>query len=254
VTFEHDWIIHHYATLPTTMDRAASLARVGARDRTVVVSTEQTEGRGRGGRTWRSAGREGLYCTLILRPRVAADHLSTFALIVGVAVADAIAEITGCQPRLKWPNDVWLGDDPQRQKVAGILLTSNLSGQDVGWVLVGIGINVSAPDDCLPAGATSLLAATGVQTTSDSVLEVLLRRIDRHYLDFLAAAGRPSLDAWRQRAALLGEFVSIENGSSQISGRFLGIDEDGALLLEERSGQINRIVAGDLTRGPRRIS
>jgi BirA family biotin operon repressor/biotin-[acetyl-CoA-carboxylase] ligase len=253
VSFDREWIIHQYGTLPTTMDRAALLARAGARDRTAVVSAAQTAGRGRGERSWQSAGGEGLYCTLILRPGVSADRLSTLSLIVGVAVADAIAKVTGCQPRLKWPNDVWLGDDPRRQKVAGILLSSSFYGQDVGSVLVGIGINLSAPADRLPEGATSLLAATGLQTTAGAVLDLVLKCIDRHYHAYLSAEGRPSLDGWRARAALLGESVSIEDGSRQLSGTFVGIDDDGALLLEDRPGHVSRIVAGDLTRGPRRI-
>jgi BirA family biotin operon repressor/biotin-[acetyl-CoA-carboxylase] ligase len=82
---------------------------------------------------------------------------------------------------------------------------------------------------------------------------VVLKSIDRHYLAYLSAEGRPSLDAWRARAALLGESVSIADGSRQLSGTFVGIDDDGALLLEDRPGHISRIVAGDLTRGPRRI-
>lgn len=249
----HEWVIHYYDTLTTTMDRAALLARAGARDRTAVVCAEQTAGRGRGGRTWRSGSGEGLYCTLILRPRVLAERLSTLSLISGAAVADAIAEATGSPPKLKWPNDVWLGDDPWRQKVAGILLASSLSGPDVAWVLVGVGINIGAAHDHLPEGATSLQAATGVQTTSGTMLDRLLTHIDRHYATYLSAGGRPSLDAWRARAALLGEFVSVEDGNRQLSGTFLGIDDDGALLLEERPGRVSRIVAGDLTRGPRRI-
>lgn len=245
------WIIQRYSTLPTTMDRAALLADLGAPERTAVVSGEQTAGRGRGGRAWQSARDAGLYCTLILRPGLPPDRLSPLSLIAGVAVAEAIAETTGSHARLKWPNDVWLGDDPMRQKAAGILLSSSLTSANGPYVLLGIGINIAAPHAALPDGATSILAATGAQPTPAELLASLLTHIDRAYDAFLAAGGRSSLDAWRARAALLGEQVSILDGARQHTGTFVDIDDDGALLLSQHSGQIIRIVAGDLVRGPR---
>ncbi len=79
------------------MDVASQLARFGARERTAVVSTEQTAGRGRGGRSWQAAAGSAVFATLILRPPVAAHRLSTLPLIAGVAVAEAIERIAGCR-------------------------------------------------------------------------------------------------------------------------------------------------------------
>src|SRR5215210_5812787 len=124
------------------MDVASQLAQFGARDRTAVISTEQTAGRGRGGRTWQAAAEGAVFATLILRPPVAAHRLSTLPLIVGVAVAEAIERIAGCAVGLKWPNDVLLDVDAGAAKAAGILVTSNLRGESVDHVLVGVGINV----------------------------------------------------------------------------------------------------------------
>ena len=245
------WIVHHYASLTSTMDRATLLARLGARDQTAVLSDEQTTGRGRGGRSWHSPHGSSVYCTLILRPFVRPDRLGVLPLLAGVAVAEAIELLTGKTARLKWPNDVWLGDDPAHQKVAGILLTSSVSGRSVDYVLVGIGVNVAAPIQELPLGATSLLAASGVSITPRVVFLSLLERIERNYQAFLAAGGRPSLDSWRARAALINESVMIEDGGHARCGTLLGVDDDGALLLLGHDDRMCRIVAGDLVRGPR---
>src|SRR5687767_7047788 len=107
------------------MDVASHLARFGARERTAVVSTEQTTGRGRAGRSWQAAAGSAVFATLILRPPVPADHLSTLPLVVGVAVAETIERISGSAVWLKWPNDVWLGEGIAAAKVAGILVTSS---------------------------------------------------------------------------------------------------------------------------------
>ena len=254
MTFERPWVIHRHETLPSTMDRAAELARRGAPERTAVLSGEQTAGRGRGGRAWHSPRGAALYTTLILRPPVAPERLSSLSLVIGVAVAEAIEAMTGVTARLKWPNDVWLGDDPARRKTAGILLTSSLGEGQVAHVLAGIGINVTARVDDLPEGGTSLLAATGVQVSRDALLETLLERIDVAYAAFLGAGGRPSLAGWLARAAHLGETVTVEEGGEPVSGVFTGIDDDGALLLVREDGTFRRVVAGDLVRGPRPVS
>ncbi|MGH2614183.1 MAG: biotin--[acetyl-CoA-carboxylase] ligase [Thermomicrobiales bacterium] len=338
MTWDRGWLIHRYDRVTSTMDVAAQHARFGAPDRTVVVTDEQTHGRGRGGRTWHSPPGDSLACTLLLRPPVSPDRLSALPLVTGVAVAEAIEQVAGIPARLKWPNDVWIGTDPDRRKVAGILMTSSLMKGAVDHVLVGIGINVRGQHADLPPGATSIVAATtalkanrvmlsaseasraaannpgiearsfctfpqrsdtemvsfrrrrnlgapgasvrgdheiprklgmtpspcrgtqddtmspkhdGHDLTPSVLFAVLLDRFDQAYADFLATRGQPSLNAWIDRAVLRGEPVTIEDAGRHRSGIFVGIDDDGALLLQESAATITRVVAGDVIRGPR---
>ena len=251
MTHDPGWLIHRYDSVASTMDVASRLAQFGARERTAVVSREQTAGRGRGGRSWQAATGSGVFCTLILRPSVAAHRLSTLPLIAGVAVAEAIERMSGCAAWLKWPNDVWLEVDDATAKVAGILMTSSLRGDGVDYVLVGIGINVLGRAQELPPGATSIQEATGVTMNPDEVFQCLLERFADAYAAYVAADGRPSLSGWLARAALLGEVVSLEDAGRSLTGTFVGVDEDGGLLIEEPAHQIRKVVAGDLVRGPR---
>ena len=252
MTAPRGWVIHRYDRVASTMDVAARLARFGAPDRTAVVSAEQTAGRGRAGRAWQAPPGSSLFCTLIVRPDVTPDRLSTLPLVTGVAVAEAIEQLTASPVQLKWPNDLWLGSDPQRRKVGGILTTSALHGSAVDFALIGIGINGSAEKDTLPPGATSLLVATGARIKAADLLATVLARVDRAYEAFLALGGRPSLDEWRSRAALLGEPVVIEDAGRVHAGMYAGIDDEGALLLHDPLAGKRRVVAGDLTRGPQR--
>jgi BirA family transcriptional regulator, biotin operon repressor / biotin---[acetyl-CoA-carboxylase] ligase len=254
VTADPKWLIHCYDSVASTMDVAGQLARFGARDRTVVVSAEQTAGRGRGGRTWQGAPGSAVFATLILRPPVAANRLSTLPLVAGEAVAEAIERISACAVSLKWPNDVLLGTGSCAAKVAGVLVTSSLRGDNVDHVLAGIGVNVLDGAHELPPGATTIQAATGVTVTPDQVFHLLLERFADAYTAFVAADGRPPLAGWLARAAFLGEIVTVEDAGHSRSGTFVGVDEDGGLLIEEPGHPIRKIVAGDLVRGPRAAS
>ena len=237
-------------TVGSTMDEVISLAAAGEPEGTVVVADEQTAGRGRAGRPWRAPAGTALLCSVLLRPAVRPEQLAVLPLVVGVAVAEAIEDATGLLCRLKWPNDVWLGDGATGGKVAGVLLTARSRSAEVEHAVAGIGINVTADPADLPAGATSLLAEASCAVDIETMLGHLLTRLDAGYRAFLAAAGAPSLDAWRDRAALLGESVTVDVEGRGRTGVMRGVDDGGALLLERANGVLERIVAGTLVRGP----
>jgi BirA family transcriptional regulator, biotin operon repressor / biotin---[acetyl-CoA-carboxylase] ligase len=254
VTHDPSWLIHRYDSVTSTMEVAGQLAQIGARERTVVVSREQTAGRGRGGRSWHAEAGSAVFATLILRPPVAAHRLSTVPLVTGVAIAEAIECIAGCAAWLKWPNDVWLGVDAGFAKVAGVLVTTSLRGETVDHALIGIGINVLDGAQALPPGATTIQGATGVVVTPDEVLHSVLELFAEAYAAFVVADGRPTLDRWLARAALLGEVVTVDDAGRSRTGTYVGIADDGGLLIEEPGHSIRKIVAGDLVRGPRTSS
>ncbi len=245
------FVVHRLGAVVSTMEEAAALAAAGAPEGTVAVAETQSAGRGRAGRHWSDAPGRSLLCTVLLRPTVPPERLGLLSLVAGVAVAEAIEQRAGIPAQLKWPNDVWLGDDPARRKVAGILLQARTGPEAVDHALVGIGVNVASPAADLPSGGTSLLVAAGRAVDRDALLDALLDRLRVGYADFCATDGRPDLDPWRRRAALLGEDVAIEQAGVTLAGRFAGVDDDGALLLRTEGG-VRRVVAGDLVRGPRR--
>lgn len=229
----------------STMEEIVRRAANGARAGTTVVAEEQTAGRGRSGRAWVAPARTGLLLSVLLRPAVPLARLGGLALVVGVAVAETIETAANLRPRLKWPNDVWLGD----RKVAGILITTHGLGGGA-FAVLGVGLNVNADREALPDGATSLMAETGRVFDRDAVLALLVARLHRAYRGFETSGGSPSLADWRRRAALVGEEVKIDIGGSDRSGVFHGVDDDGALVLMRADGVEERIVAGELTRGP----
>jgi BirA family biotin operon repressor/biotin-[acetyl-CoA-carboxylase] ligase len=233
----------HYATLGSTNDEAKALARAGAPGGTLVWADEQTAGRGRRGRVWLSPPGN-LYLSLVLRPDGAPARAAQLSFVAALGLGDALVALTGpaLQLRYKWPNDLLAND----RKFAGILLESETSSSDsVDFVVVGVGVNiVLAPDD-VEFPATSL-AAQGVATVTPAAL---LAGFARHFeiwaLRWRAEGFAPVRAAWLARASGLGEQVRVRLERSTLCGRFLDLDDDGALVLDGAQGR-RRIAAGEV--------
>ena len=148
----------------------------------VVVADEQTEGRGRLGRRWLAPAGTSLLVSILLRPAVEPARLPELSVIAGRACADAVAEVTGLEPEVKFPNDVLLGG----RKVAGILAEAS-----EGRVVLGVGVNVAQKPGELPPDArtpaTSLAIETGRAVDRGDLLVALLERLERRYDEWLRA-------------------------------------------------------------------
>ena len=148
----------------STNDVAAAEARAGAPEGLLVTADEQTDGRGRMGRTWHAPAGANLTFSLLLRPRRPAAEIPPITLLAGGALAVAVRGLgLGIDARVKWPNDLMVGTGPSRRKLAGILTEATTEGDRIGHVVVGIGLNVNAVDfpPELAAKATSLRRERG---------------------------------------------------------------------------------------------
>jgi BirA family biotin operon repressor/biotin-[acetyl-CoA-carboxylase] ligase len=154
---------------------------------TVAVADEQTEGRGRLGRSWHAPAGTALLFSTLLIPAVEASRLPELSLVAGDAVAEAIADTTGLDPKIKFPNDILI----EGRKVAGILAESS-----EGRVVLGIGVNANQEEAELPADA---------QTEPTSLRLELGRRVDRaELLAAILARLEPAYDRWLTGSARSG--------------------------------------------------
>jgi BirA family transcriptional regulator, biotin operon repressor / biotin---[acetyl-CoA-carboxylase] ligase len=200
--------IHHRRTGSTNAD-ARTLAAAGAPHGTLVTAGEQTEGRGRDGRSWFAPPGSALLCSLVLR-----DVPPLVPLRAGVAVAEVLAS----EAMLKWPNDILIDG----RKVSGILVESR---PRESWAVVGIGINVAVPLAELPDELRETAGTLGLDVGAvEPLLERLLDALD----GWLGRPQRDVLNAWRRRDALIDAAVHWADGD----GVARGIDEEGRLLVE----------------------
>jgi BirA family transcriptional regulator, biotin operon repressor / biotin---[acetyl-CoA-carboxylase] ligase len=229
--------------LGSTNEEAKTLARAGAGAGTLVWAREQTAGRGRRGRVWVSPPGN-LYLSLVARPGGPPAAAAQLGFIAALGLGDAILELTGPALPLvyKWPNDVLVGG----RKLAGILLESETAaGGPVDFVVVGIGVNITAAPENVEFPATSL-AAEGCGNISAAIC---LAAFVRHY-DVWAARWRregfaPARAAWLKRAAGVGDAIRVRLDRATLFGRFVDLDADGALLLQAADGS-RRITAGEI--------
>jgi BirA family transcriptional regulator, biotin operon repressor / biotin---[acetyl-CoA-carboxylase] ligase len=230
--------IHRFATVDSTMNKAAELAAMGAASGTVVVADEQTSGQGRLGRSWHSEVRAGLYVTQILRPKLCPDSLPLVTLSLGLATAEAITSTAGVACDLRWPNDVLIGS----RKCAGIL--AQLYD---GVLLAGIGINVNhtAFPSEIANLATSLRLVTGREHSREQLLNVLLDAIDSHLERLFKEGKDPVLRAFAAASSYVrGRRVIVEQGATEVRGTTAGLDPQGFLILQQDNGTRKLILAG----------
>jgi BirA family transcriptional regulator, biotin operon repressor / biotin---[acetyl-CoA-carboxylase] ligase len=228
------------STGSTNADLLARAVR-GEPEGTVLVTEHQRAGRGRMGRTWITPPRAALTFSLLVRPeRVPPARRGWLPLLTGVAVAEAITEVTGVPATLKWPNDVVAAQG----KLCGILAEASADA-----IVVGIGLNVSTepaelPDrgpGALPAASLLTAGATAGTLDRDQILLAILDAFERWYLPWSEAAGDPDRSGVRagyiERSGTIGRQVRAElPGGQALSGSAVGVDADGRLLVRSASG------------------
>jgi BirA family biotin operon repressor/biotin-[acetyl-CoA-carboxylase] ligase len=218
--------------------RAAEDAPEGA----VLVAEHQSAGRGRLDRTWVSPPRAGLTVSVLLRPDVPAARRAWLPLLTGVALAEAVGEVSGVRTSLKWPNDLLAADGA---KLAGILAEATGAA-----VVVGTGLNVTTRREELPPTGTSLAVVLGAPVDRGPLLLTYLRGLERRYLAWTAALGDPVASglardylAW---SSTVGADVTVTlPDGSDLAGTVSAVDWDGRLVLQTPTGTVE-LASGDV--------
>jgi BirA family transcriptional regulator, biotin operon repressor / biotin---[acetyl-CoA-carboxylase] ligase len=222
--------IDFFDSIPSTMSAAAALPHPGD----CAVADHQSAGQGRHGNSWHSEPSSGLYCTVVLQPKISPDLLPIVTLSLGLACQEVIADVTNIQADIRWPNDLMIGN----RKTGGILTQLHNDR-----VLAGIGINVnhSALPASIDATATSLRIFSGRIHSREHLFIALLPAIDR-MLDILATEGRGAiLNLFSQNSS----YVRVDVAAAPaIQGRTAGLTAEGYLLVEGDDGKTHTILAG----------
>lgn len=239
--------IKYYREVSSTQDIAASMANQGAPEGTIIVAEMQHEGRGRMGRRWVSPFKEGIYLSLILRPKLLPSQLIQIPLIAGLALLKAIIHTLPLRPSIKWPNDILIGS----KKVAGILTEMSSEIDGVNYIILGVGINVNTPVAVLSEQTmgigTSLIGEYGKYTQRAGLLQAFLGEFELIYRKYLSSGFGPLRKEWQAFDIVLGRRVRVNNGNRPIEGKAMGIDDDGFLLVKTDDNHISRIINGDVS-------
>jgi BirA family biotin operon repressor/biotin-[acetyl-CoA-carboxylase] ligase len=238
------WRLRIEAELPSTSDLLRRLAAAGEPEGLAILAHRQTAGRGRDGRSWRSPAGN-LYISLLLRPDAPAAEAPRFALLGGVALAEALSAFLPDRDaiRLKWPNDLLLGS----AKLAGMLCEGAAHAGRIEWIVLGLGANLAVAPD-VPDRPTTCLGAHAPAPDPEAAAVALIRAVDAWQRRVAAEGIGPLLDAWQRRGPQPGARLTLRTGAGETTGLYRGLDTDGALLLET-DGRTRRFATGELSGG-----
>lgn len=234
-----------YETIHSTNEAAKHEAQNGAPDGSVFVAECQQSGKGRLGRAWASPAGTGLWFSVLLRHGFSLENVSTITLLAGLAVCRVIRAETGCDAKIKWPNDIVVGN----KKVCGILTEMAAAMEGIEYVVLGIGINVNMdafPEE-LAQKATSLKLEYGKTIARVPFLQKLLLELEALLQLFEQKGISPILLEYRTLCVSLNRKVQFTREGQTKYGIAKDVTEQGELTVEEQDGTHYQINSGEVS-------
>jgi len=236
----------HEKQMDSTNRRAKEMAKAGAPHGSLAVCDNQTAGRGRMDRRWETPAGEALTQSMVLRPRLKPEEAQLITLAAAVAAAQAIEDVCPeLKAGIKWPNDGIVNG----KKCVGVLCEMALDGNELAYVIPGVGINVNQtvfPKE-LADKATSMRMECGHEVDRWAVLRAYLRRMEAA----VDAVERDGLDGilpqYLRRSVTIGQAVRVIASDEEYIAHAHGVDETGALLVTDENGTERRVLCGDVS-------
>lgn len=218
----------------------------GAADRYLILSNEQTAGRGRSGRNFYSPGDTGVYLSILLRPgEYLSGHAVNITTMAAVAMCEAIESVSGEKAEIKWVNDIFV----RGKKVCGILTEGSFSLENgmLEYAILGIGMNLYDPKDGFP-GELEGIAGTIFQTRQDDGKNRLVAEfLNRFYACYQSPLPWDYVKKYRERSMVIGRQITIGIGEEIKRGRALAIDDQCRLLVEYEDGRQECYSSGEVS-------
>lgn len=237
--------IFAFDTLESTNTYSKTLNQTNAPHGTLVITEEQTGGRGRLNRRWIASAGENLLFSVILYPDFDIQKAMLLSFVGALAVTDAIESVTNLSSTCKWPNDILING----KKVCGILLESTVHHSEVGKLILGIGLNVNQTDfpDDLRYKATSLRLESGKEIDRIVLLQKILEELENRYTELSHFPPSQIINDWKMKALIFGKKITVLENEFSFAATAIDVNEDGSLMVQTEDGSKKNIVAGDVS-------
>lgn len=231
--------------LHSTNDYAKELMKTQSAHGTLIMADTQTAGKGRRGRQWESPAGSSISMSLCLEPEIRPEHAAGLTLVMALAAAEGIRECTGCEPMIKWPNDIVLNG----KKICGILTEMCLQGESYS-VVIGLGINVNIPE--FPAElketATSLMLETGKEFPREALIAAILKHFEYFYEKFAQTEDLSQLRVqYEEMLANKDKIVRVLDAKAPYTGVAKGINDAGNLIVVCEDGVEKEVYSGEVS-------
>lgn len=234
-----------FDTLGSTNEYGKELAKQQQVHGTLVVADSQTAGKGRRGRVWQSPKGSSIYMSLCLEPKLRTDCAAGLTLVMALAVAEAVRKVTGCEPKIKWPNDVVLNG----KKICGIL-TEMLFTERGYAVVIGVGINVNMDgfSEDISKVATSLKLETGREISREALIAAVMNCFELFYGQYEERADLTLLkERYESMLANKGKEVRVLDPQAPYTGVAKGITPAGNLVVVCEDGNEKEVYSGEVS-------
>ncbi len=238
-----------YKKIDSTNLQGKKTAATGVENGTVILAEEQTEGRGRLGRSFFSPADTGIYMSIILKPQKSLNDFLLITVAAAVGVCRVIKKLTNKEPKIKWVNDIFLDN----KKVCGIL-TEAVSNFEIGMVesvILGIGLNVKTDENQFPeelrkiAGSLFPEGITRNQIAAEIINEIM--NLSENLED------QSLIEEYKEYSLVLGKIISYNKNGNLYSAKAIDINNQGNLVVENEQGEVSIIQSGEVTIGSRQI-
>lgn len=227
----HHHKLYFYDVASSSNDIAKALAQNGEAEGSVVVVKSQTSGKGRMGRSFISSSENGLYFTMILRPKLLASESLNLTVLGAVALSEAIEKTSGVQTQIKWVNDIYING----KKCAGILSEAQLNFESgmLDYLVIGMGINITPPDGGFDDEISNIATSIYKNSAPCGYKSQLLAEIINSFFDYYQRIeDKTFIYTYRSKSNLIGKVVDVYQGNQVISGIAVDIDSDARLLVK----------------------
>lgn len=234
--------IIHFNTLESTNDY---LKQVGndVVEGTVVISEEQTKGKGRLGRAWESKVGDGIWMSIILKPDIMPYKAPFITLIAGASVVKALNNL-GVNAQIKWPNDIIINN----KKICGILTELSAEIERINYVVLGIGMNVKNEDfDSELKNKATSLHKEGYELYRVDIVKEIFYQFELLYKKYLDNDKEEVLKICRDNSAILNKEIYIIRNDEKELVKCIDVNEEGNLLVKNSSGQVKEIISGEVS-------
>lgn len=224
-----------YDVLESSNETAKELANGGGTEFTTVIAKSQTRGKGRLGRSFISKSENGLYMSVIFRPEASPDKCTSITALASVAVLEAIKDTTDLIPSIKWVNDIYIND----KKVCGILTEASFDNDKLSYVIVGIGVNISKPENGFDAEIENIATSIFEGDAPDGYKELLCARVIDNLIYYYSRMNdNEHMEAYKSHSNIIGKEVDVYRGNEIIKGVAVDIGNNAELIVKDENGDI----------------
>ena len=236
----------YYDEIDSTNNRAKKAGDNKAPHGTLFVADMQVAGKGRRGRVWQSPAGSSIYMTILLYPEISPLKAPQLTLVMAIAVAEGIKEVTGLDTKIKWPNDIVVNG----RKICGILTEMSTEIDYINHVVIGAGINVNQDDfpEDIRKTASSLKMELGKQVKRSELIAAIMKSFEKDYEIFVKTEDLSGLqELYNSMLVNLDRDVKVLEPGNEYEAHALGINKTGELIVRTAEGEEKEIYAGEVS-------